>query len=273
MYYVRCGPNKSNMGDLIGPYLYAKLNNGQEIGTPATSSMPVFFTCGSILQPQLIGPNAVVWGSGIIARRGSFARKPKLVTAVRGPLSRKALIASGIPCPEIYGDPGLLLPLFYPKDPQAKPKFRVGIVPHYVDYTHMKKAFENNPNVCVVQMDYVDPKNPTIAGTVEGVCRELLQCECTISSSLHGLILSHAYGIPGAWMTTKNQLFGDGIKYLDYYASIGFSEAKPMHPIPWTSVVADKNNIEALILSYAGAKPKAMPDLNKLLEACPFGKK
>jgi pyruvyltransferase len=267
MYYVRCGANKSNMGDLIGPYLYSKLTGNE--AAPGN----VYFTCGSILQPQLIDHQAIVWGSGIIASKPFFYRKPKQVLAVRGPLSREALIRCGIDCPDIYGDPGLLLPRFVPKPSYHRPTFKVGIIPHYVDYASFKDLFAGIPGICVIQMDYCNPKDPTLAGTVEGVCRAIMDCECTVSSSLHGIIISHAYNIPGAWMTTKNKLFGDGVKYLDYFASVGLrTQAKP---IAWQEIVNTKSpdastRLQSTIQAYPAKLPAAMPDLQKLYEVCPF---
>lgn len=262
MYYVKCGPKKSNMGDLIGPYIYEKLQGvpPQQI-TKNTSQIPnVLLTCGSIIQPQVVLANSTIWGSGIINKNFRLIQKPKDVRAVRGPLSRAALIKNGVNCPAIYGDPGLLLPIFY--KPKLLPKkFRVGIIPHYVDYAYFKSIFEKLqlPDVQIIEMDQ----------SVEKVCDEIANCEYTISSSLHGIIVSHAYGIKSAWMTTKNKLWGDNIKYDDYYASIGVSTS--VRPIPFSEVTPSKQSTLHSIIS-ACPQVVTMPDLKLLLEVCPFRK-
>jgi hypothetical protein len=45
-----------------------------------------------------------------------------------------------------------------------------------------------------------------------------------VSSSLHGIILAHAYGIPVAWTEFSTGLKGDGVKFLDHYASVGITD-------------------------------------------------
>lgn len=70
---------------------------------------------GSII--QFLGQDCVVYGSGFLFRWAmpQFARKKlKLdIRAVRGPLTRNVLMELGYKLPEVYGDPAILLPLFF----------------------------------------------------------------------------------------------------------------------------------------------------------------
>ncbi len=260
MYYVLCGKNKSNMGDLIGPYLYSKMNGGvvpKQVSKPGLINEKVLLTCGSILQPEIVTKNTVIWGSGIITRSVLFRQKPVAVHAVRGPISRQALLRVGINCPEIYGDPGLLLPRFYMPKLQPETKWKVGIIPHYVDYEYIRHVFNNIAGICVINIDR----------PVEAVCDDIINCEATISSSLHGIIVSHAYGIPSAWMTTKNALWGDNVKYHDYYASVGVRD-HTIKPIEHVKLSKTVNELLELVRNFQ--QPIRMPDLDALLSVCPF---
>ena len=67
--------------------------------------------------------NAVIWGSGSGAKDelcnhkeiilNHFPFRKLDVRAVRGPLTRDLLIKYGHKCPEVYGDPAILMPLIY----------------------------------------------------------------------------------------------------------------------------------------------------------------
>lgn len=141
--------------------------------------------------------NDIVWGAGLIRGKPRVAPPGVKFLAIRGQLSRK-LISNAV-IPEIYGDPSLLLPLFY--KPKAEKKYKIGLIPHYVD----KNIAE------VGDKHFID-----IQGDWQTVIEEINSCERIISSSLHGMIVAEAYGIPACWVRYSNKIKGGNFKFHDY---------------------------------------------------------
>lgn len=192
-----------NVGDIIGPYLYNKLS-GKYIRFCNSKEVDfVYFSAGSIL--DCVSNNSIVCGSGFISDN-EYEIHPKEIKFVRGPMTRKKVLQS-CNCPEIYGDPALLLPRFY--NPKVNKKYKLGIIPHYCD----KILFAS---VSLPE----DIKVIDIQQAVEPFIDALLECECVVSSSLHGLIIADAYEIPNAYMQLSDNVYGGYFKYQDYFASI-----------------------------------------------------
>jgi len=139
------------------------------------------------------------------------------IRAVRGPLSRDLVVSHGFDCPKVYGDPALVLPEIY--QPEMKKKYKVGIIPHYTDlfqiHLHKRLYFPK------------DVKLINILDEVETVIDNVNRCEKIISTSLHGLILANAYGIPSRWIECSDGVLGDGFKFCDYLASVGIDIYSP----------------------------------------------
>ncbi|NEN94442.1 MAG: polysaccharide pyruvyl transferase family protein [Moorea sp. SIO3I7] len=53
------------------------------------------------------------------------------------------------------------------------------------------------------------------------VIADITRCEAIASSSLHGLIIADAFGIPSIWMQLSNKVSGKGFKFKDYYSVFG----------------------------------------------------
>lgn len=250
---------KENYGDLLSVYLVEKIS-GRKAKFVHPKKQPWYkrnkanyLAIGSILPHA--SKDSIVWGSGIIDREHEIAKAD--FRAVRGPQTRKFLVDSGIKCPEIYGDPALLLPLYF--NPKVEKKGRIGIIPHYHDYEAVKEMYAENPEVLVVDMMTLD---------VEEVTCQIMSCEQTIASSLHGLIVSHAYGIPSVWVEFSNKIFGDGVKYSDYLESIEIAVYEP----EFLQKLKSMQELEKLI----SEKPN-LPEVAKiielqdgLMETCPF---
>lgn len=193
------GPAPGNFGDILTPFLFDYLNIKYTY-TPVNLADSICI--GSIAKFAKKG--TIVLGSGTI-RKEDFLNPDAIWRFVRGPLTRDIVLSNGGECPDVYGDPALLLPLFC--QPEEK-KYELGIVPHYVDYNEIVKLY---PNHYVINL--LNP-NP-----IE-VAKQISSCKKIISSSLHGIIAAHAYGIPAAWVEFSNKLYGDGIKFYDYYKSV-----------------------------------------------------
>lgn len=210
--------NKENYGDLLGKYLVEKISSKKVVfAWPKKFSFfdwfaPIYVTIGSILAN--VNHKCIVWGSGIINQK--IRVKKAVFLAVRGPQTRKYLLSLSYDVPEIYGDPALLLPRYF--NPKIEKKYKYGFVPHYNDFKIVKDWFKDNPEVLLIDMMTNDIESKTI---------EFLQCEKIVSSSLHGVIIAHAYNIPAVWQKLSDKVFGDDIKYQDYYESVDLPFFKP----------------------------------------------
>lgn len=251
-----------NYGDLLGKYIVEKISGKRAVFTsPKKKSLsnffnPIYVTIGSILSN--VNEKCVVWGSGIISK-DSKIKRAKFIS-VRGPQTRLSLINQGYDVPEVYGDPALLLPLLY--CPKVKKEFKYGIVPHYVDKEKMEFLFKDRSDIHVIDMMTNDIESKTI---------EFLKCEQIISSSLHGIIVSHAYGIPAVWQKFSDKVFGDDIKYQDYFESVAINYYVPQIRIEEYSN-DDLNNLFVDLPSLP--EQKIVKNLTeKLLEVCPFKSK
>jgi hypothetical protein len=133
------------------------------------------------------------------------------IRAVRGPISRMRAQACEAKCPRIYGDPAMILPDLY--TPKPGKRHGLGFIPHYVDQFRVGEWYKGKGHIINVLQD------------VESFVDEVASCERIISSSLHGIIIAHAYGVPAVWAKWSDSIGGDGTKYRDYYTSVGIEDA------------------------------------------------
>lgn len=248
-----------NYGDLIGRYLVEKISRKDVVWVkPSAFSIfnwfsPIFVTVGSVLTH--INKYCIVWGSGIISKEYFIHRAEFL--AVRGPQTRKHLIGQGFDVPEIYGDPALLLPDYF--HPRVEKKYEYGIIPHYNDMHLVKEWFKGNDKILIIDL---------MTNDVESKTKELLSCKKIVSSSLHGIIVAHAYQIPAVWQKFSEKIFGDDIKYQDYMESVVLAYYKPMvRTVEYTN-----DELEALFVKYPSLpSTNTVEQLKKdLMDVCPF---
>jgi len=212
------------------------------------------YAIGSVLR-QVTDSTCIVWGAGL--NDGRLPTCQPDIRAVRGPLTRKLLIENGIECPQVYGDPALLLPRYY--HPNVVKKFKLGVVIHYYDAENtLLKRFEKWEGVKLIYL--FGYKKWT------DVIDEILSCERIASSSLHGLVVSEAYKIPKCWVEFQGPLNGiekNRFKFFDFYASIGVENIMPVK-------MENFENIQDFLKIYSQLPPSKGLPLEKLLESCPF---
>ena len=231
-----------NFGDYLSLKLVQRIVGGQ-VDTPKHHKEQKLLAIGSVL--LFAKNNDIIWGTGMNGKRMDLALykfKELDVRAVRGPKTRQFLQENfGIECPEVYGDPALLIPYFFPefKKPE-EPLYDYIIIPHYTEIDFFPKS--EYPNV-------VYPTEPWNV-----VIRKILNSKFVISSSLHGLIVAEAYNIPARYLrcTENEPLF----KYEDYYMGTNRQNFEYATTID-----------EALKM---GGEPEFECDLETLYNAFPF---
>ncbi len=205
---------RENYGDLLSKFIVEKVSRRSVKFYNAPKKKKSWFqskhllAIGSIL--SYATEKSHVWGSGIISKKDTI--HGGTFHAVRGPHTRSRVRALGFDCPEVYGDPALLLPKYI--EDHTDKTYKIGIIPHYVDYEKAKALFKDRTDIKVIDL---------ITDDLELTTKEILSCERTLSSSLHGVIVSHAYGIPSVWIKLSDKLTGDNIKFADYFESVGLA--------------------------------------------------
>lgn len=207
LVFFRRSRKERNFGDELSPLIVDALRRRFGLGSYAASAPP-FFALGSVLHKATDG--AVVWGSGVnvkMTRPQDHAFSRLDVRAVRGPHTRRFLLERGVDCPEVFGDPGLLMPQIVDRAAlKPRPPRGVLLVPNLNDFPRFEPSSEHR---------MVSPLVPWWV-----VLREILSAELVVGSSLHAIILAEAFGVPA------RVLLPDGhaeppLKYLDYVEGTG----------------------------------------------------
>ena len=192
-----------NFGDELTPYLLAylagvdcKFSRGME-----------FISVGSIV--RFAADHTYVWGSGVIKQSEMQTTRPK-VLALRGPMSKNQLERQGIVCPNVFGDPAMLLPTIF----QPHPKLKVAklLAPHF----KQTNAFRHLANIHLLSLETKSVLD------IENIIETICSAERVVTSSLHVFIVCVAYKVPVAVFSWASiPIGGDGVKFEDFCRGIG----------------------------------------------------
>lgn len=161
---------------------------------------------------------SVIWGAGVSGLERSFVH-PIKVLAVRGPLTKDYCERYGVACPNIFGDPALLLSLIYNPCNNRLPKKKIGLIPNVADMEHpvIKELVESNNN----DFELIDLSSYS---EWTDVINKISMCRCVFSSSLHGIIVSDVYQVHNCWIKLSGKAIVGHLKFIDYLASVGRDE-------------------------------------------------
>ncbi len=248
----------TNLGDDLNRTFLAELT-GKEV-LPYSYCLltrwfrrPHYLCIGSLLH-RFCRTDSVVWGSGMMRPFVIGRKKPARICAVRGPLTRAQMLDSGIDCPEIYGDPAILLPLIYHPSPDRK--YRIGLIPHLSDLNNpVVQYYAGFQDVLLFDLKQYSSWRTFVDN--------LLSCEMILSSSLHGCILADAYGVPNLQVKFVSDLQWENFKFEDYHLS-----CRTFVPVPLELDYA-RYTVEELFAMKSGWVPPLYAT-DKLIDAAPF---
>ncbi|MDQ7969245.1 MAG: hypothetical protein REI95_06335 [Oxalicibacterium faecigallinarum] len=233
--------NRENFGDHLSRVIVTKLlADHQHLLDEETDASHTLLAIGSIL--HFAQDHDVIWGSGVNGKIAADAHAFSSldVRAVRGPLTRAFLMERDIMVPEIYGDPALLMPTLFPDRFAVQTRSRYVVVPNLHDIDIVRHLGLQN---------VVSPMT-----TWNRCIPDILTGELVIASSLHGLILAEAYGLPARYLRLSEE--ENIFKYNDYVMGTGRGEIEAARSIE-----------EAL--EMGGMAPPVF-DAQQLIAAFPF---
>ena len=189
-----------NYGDRLTDYLIRKI----------TKKPPIYISM-DVKKEKVIGPGSILnwcdeyckaWTCGIANANDKINPKTKIYS-VRGPITRNRALMCGANCPPIFGDAGLLMPMFFM--PTESVKYSVGVIPHWYDQYDT--------------MDFIEKKGfkfINVFDSIENFIADICSCEKILSSALHGIITADAYGVPANRLIVTDKIGGDGTKFHDH---------------------------------------------------------
>ncbi|WP_246264570.1 polysaccharide pyruvyl transferase family protein [Aromatoleum toluvorans] len=215
LFHWRPADGSVNFGDHLSQVVVARvlgrrgLTLDDQVGHSAR-----LLAIGSILHFASHGD--VVWGSGVNGKvpESAFTAARLDIRAVRGPLTEEFLRSRGHRVPMVYGDPALLVPYLFAD------RFRATA----------EKAHVFVPNLHDLALVAGEPGVVSPLAGWNAVVAEILKARLVLASSLHGLIIAEAFGIPARYvrLSETENLF----KYRDYYYGTGRTDFEYATSIP-----------------------------------------
>lgn len=207
--------NAANFGDALSPFVVSHV-----AGRPVTHANPEraqLFALGSLMgwlhdrysEAPASGHRPLLWGTGCLKPPSRKFLKHVDVRAVRGPISNTLLNE----LPRLpWGDPGIFADELFATPPARTD--RIGVIAHH--------KLADDPALAalaaaVPQVEVIDVRTFDAMGVVERIA----SCRYVLSSSLHGLVVADAFGVPNRWLDPRGNHGFSELKFYDYATGIG----------------------------------------------------
>ncbi|EMJ3469003.1 polysaccharide pyruvyl transferase family protein [Vibrio harveyi] len=252
------GPIPGNYGDWLSPYIINKVAkvNISHVSEAENCQYPHIVGLGSIA--SCANENSVVISAGITSQKIKLNPKAYYVS-VRGKYTNQALINVGHKGVSVFGDIGFILRRLYQPNDTIK-KYKYLLVRHI---QHIDVPIVLNDDFEELSIYAAKPKD------IERFIDKLHEAEIVVTSAMHCYITCLSYGIPCVLFkigNSKNQVPGDGIKYLDALEGVGLKEIPPFNVD-----VSDLKNFPEVISSFPANNEKIEEDyLDKIENAIKF---
>lgn len=213
LYFLRV----PNFGDRLNANLVKALTSQNPFWS-RKPDQPHILGIGSVLSG--VNNQARIWGSGVMDPDFEIGDiNGGHVFALRGPKSYEALRRAGVPLGDVpLGDPAMLAPSALGIQVANHPRHLVGLVAHYVDRDlPAVRSLLRQDGVADINV-HDDPCDLIAA---------MADCQVILSSSLHGLILAEALGLPSLWIKAGDGIAGGSFKFEDWFGTTRNPQRQP----------------------------------------------
>lgn len=202
-----------NFGDALSPIIVGAISGRRIRKIPFETAEPRLSAIGTIAQ-NFAGGTVHLWGSGIDrytpgrnVDEAGYRLPPETrfeIAACRGRHTLELFRSLGVAAPEVFGDPGWFVRKIWPEHSSQEKLYDIGVVPHLSEWNGRRTDALLKPGLRRYEIPEdlagrVTIINPIAERSFDGVgevIRKIGQCRRVLSSSLHGIVVAEALGVP-----------------------------------------------------------------------------
>lgn len=239
-----------NAGDMFNIDLLKFVYNIEPVNI--TNEGKRLLLIGSVMNEVKKGDiiNGIGWKGNNLMHRSEILSSLKIY-GVRGPLTKSLFEKCGADLSDLKFeyDPGLLIREVYDIDLSKAKEKQVIFIPHFRDQWTYKGKYPKGI------------KGISIDNRPRKIASEILKSKLVYTSSLHGIIFSHALNKPCVFV--KPQSDEPLFKYRDYFLSVDLEYVEPLESIYAANFFRD---VGTTINNYITLEDFYFPSVNELIK-------